>query len=585
MKTFRRLLYLGWLPLLGLTLSACAGTAERVWLNAPGWNRARLVASTQVVDPVSMALDDEGGIYLFLIGGEREAAYPRVMALNRRAEVIWDRSYEAALKWPDQSQILWDGQALQLFWLSNEGLYNAQLQAATGDLSGPPVLLSGENRVASYAVAEDPGGSMSIWYAGPQDSPGLYTLPPGDPTGDATLVDSIGMGPNIRYDDAGTLHASWMHYPPEEDHPKFYYAAYEDGLYVPGQETKVLEPFVGTARVYGPLLGLDGQQVYLLWTVMPRIGPRAGMATTHYLHLPPGQPASASPDRQLSIPYTYHLPYQAALPGGLEAGPRVPLPYRGTDYISAVAIDRALAPELVIAFHTKLEYLRRKEQGQVSTVFFQGGAPVAYQQISFSPGSSDYPAILSDKAGHLYATWLEGAVSSGYNVYFASTAPDIRDALSRLTLNDIGQLGPEMLFGLLGGVMLAPLALIWVVAPLVILGLTSLIRRTDDRFTSLGVILSLALALVAYWASKLAFMPGIEDYVPFSAWLPFIPPSLNLTLRLGVPLLVAVLALGIAWRSTYGRDRPSILFFLLMYVMIDGVFTLAVYGPIFYAAF
>jgi hypothetical protein len=133
--------------------------------------------------------------------------------------------------------------------------------------------------------------------------------------------------------------------------------------------------------------------------------------------------------------------------------------------------------------------------------------------------------------------------------------------------------------------MLVPLALAWVVAPLVVLGITSVIRRREESFTSPGVIISLTLAIVAYWVSKLALMPTIQDYVPFSAWVPFMPSALGLPLQVGVPVLISGLALAVAWRYTYGHERPSPFFFLLIFVAVDGILTMAVYGVTFYSAF
>jgi hypothetical protein len=579
-------MHLIWLPLLALVLSACSGPAERIWLSAPGWNRAGLVANTPLVDPVTMALDDAGNIHLFLFGEDGDALRPRVITVNREAEVVSDRAYEVTLKRPDQSRIVWDGGTLQLFWLSDQRLYTARLEPGTRDM-GPPLLLSADAKVASYDVAQGANGAMAIWYAGSQEDPGLYALPAGDPGGEATLVDPLGIAPNLGYDDDGMLHATWARYPPGENHPQFFYGAYPDGRYAPGAETVVLEPRVGTTRVYGPWLGLDKQDVYLLWTIIPRIGPRSGMAATYYVRFPPGRPAAASPVGQLSIPYEYHLDYQPFPDGSLQTGPRVALgsaaPYNNT-YISELVLDPAQAPELAIAFHTRLAYLRRKEQGQVSVVFFQDGAPVGYQQITFTPANSGFPAVLSDEAGQLYITWLESGAESGYNVYFSSTAPDIRKALSGLTWDDVGRLGPELLFGLLGGAVLVPLAMAWIIAPLVVIGVTSVIRRRDESFTNTGVLVSLALAMGAYWVSKLLLMPTIPDYVPFSAWLPFIPPVLKLPLQVGVPLLIAGLALALAWRYTYGRDRPSPFFFLLIYMAVDSVLTMSVYGVTFYGA-
>ena len=105
MTLFRRLNFLFWLPLLALALSACSGPAERVWLSAPGWNRASLVANTPLVDPASMALDDQGNIYFLLFGRDEGDYSLRVITLNREAEVVSDRTYEMALKRPDQSRI------------------------------------------------------------------------------------------------------------------------------------------------------------------------------------------------------------------------------------------------------------------------------------------------------------------------------------------------------------------------------------------------------------------------------------------------------------------------------------------------
>ena len=80
-----------WFLFLVLALSACSGPAERIWLKAPGWNRARLVANTALVDPVSMALDNTGNIYLLLFEEFQETHNPRVITLNRQAEVVSDR--------------------------------------------------------------------------------------------------------------------------------------------------------------------------------------------------------------------------------------------------------------------------------------------------------------------------------------------------------------------------------------------------------------------------------------------------------------------------------------------------------------
>jgi hypothetical protein len=583
--SFSRLSKLAWLLLLALALPACSGQAERVWIDAPGWSRAQAVAVTRVVDPVSMALDDAGNIYLFLIQGESESAGLRVLALDRAVRVTWGRTYDLAIERPDKTRIIWDGRALQLFWISLGGLYTATLDAGTGDMVSQPELLSGGHQVASYDLAVGSRGEMSLWYAGTEDSPGMYAL------GDTPApMDPLGIRPDLQYDEAGALHAAWARYPAGQESPEFLYAAYPAGDVVPGREQVVFQPrHAGTARVAGPWMGMDRQYAYVLWTITPRLGPQAGAAATSYVYFPAGRPAEASSIRQLLVPYAYRLDYQFPPPaGGLKTGSRVRLDresYPMTSYTSAVYLNPAPAPEVALSFRTQLPYLRRQEQGQVGAVFLSGGTPAGYQLLSFTPASSDFPSLLSDEQNQLYLTWLESGAESGYMVYFASTAPDIRKALGGLTGDDVAWLLGDTLFGLLAGAVLVPLAIIWVLASMVVLALTSPLRRTDDSLMHPGVLISLALAVAVYWVSKFAFMPGMSDYVPFSAWLPFLPSGIYLPLRVSVPLLIGAVALWVAWRYTYGRDRPGGFFFLGIYAAVDGLLTMAIYGTVFYAAF
>ncbi|UCC63653.1 MAG: hypothetical protein JSV36_00915, partial [Anaerolineae bacterium] len=220
----RILIWLLFLLLLSLAIFASRGPVEHLWLNAPGWSRARLVGHTQLDYPVPIALDDRGDIYLFLIQADGEALRPQVVALDRKTEAVWQRTLEAALTEPETPQILWDGKELHLFWLSDQGLYNARLDRS-GYVTGSPTLISGDTEVGTYDVARSANGPVTVWSAGSRREPGLYALPPGDPTGEAMLVEATGVQPVLRYDGSGTLHAIWVAYPPPgQGDPCLYYA-------------------------------------------------------------------------------------------------------------------------------------------------------------------------------------------------------------------------------------------------------------------------------------------------------------------------------------------------------------------------
>ncbi len=590
MTTFRRFFrFLGPLLLLTVVLTACADQPERFWLKSPGWSRAQLMDNTRVGDTVPITLDDAGRIYLFVISASNDVSQLRVVALDRQVDIAWDRTYEEIeLTRPAKPHILWDGEVLQLFWLSGQGLYNTQVDV-TGRLLAPPNLLSGETMVSHYNVARNASGTIAAWYAGTRDVPGVYALPPGNLTGEATLVDAAGVRPDLQYDDAGTLHVTWAHHPPGSGDKPFFYAAYPDGYYRPGQERVIATPrAVGTTALEGPQLGLDGQYAYVFWTLIFYSGLEAGTARAEYVYFPKGQPSSASSAHQWGVPYSYDLPYQAFREGDLKAGARVPMgsEFRGgATYITDLTTNHASEQELVITFHARLAYLMRKQQSQVGAGFFQDGVLTGYQLLSFTPSRSTYPAIFSDEAGQLYLTWLEKGALPGWVVYFASTAPDIREALDNVTSDDVGRLSAETLFGILTGIVLIPFAVVWIAPSLIVLALTGRLRGAEERLTGSGTIVSLALALITLWGIKMTIFPGMFEYVPLSAWLPIIPSWLKPLLQLGVPLLIAGLAFLAARYYTGRKEVYSVFLFMIIYTVVDAILTMAVYGVLVYAAF
>jgi len=132
---------------------------------------------------------------------------------------------------------------------------------------------------------------------------------------------------------------------------------------------------------------------------------------------------------------------------------------------------------------------------------------------------------------------------------------------------------------------LIPFVLVWLIAPVILIGLSSLIREENERLNSRGTLISLGLALLALWAGKFISLPQMQDYVPFSAWLPIIPSWMDLLLQVGVPLFFAGLGLLLAWQFTYRRQYASLFFFVVIYALVDGLLTMAVYGVLVYGAF
>lgn len=587
--SWRYLPILFWFLLLNVALSGCVGQAERLWLKSPGWSRAQFVDNTRIGDPVPVAIDKDGHIYIFSLSALNDSSQIRIIALDQRAEILWDGIYEEIdLKRPGKPKILWDGEYLQLFWLSDEKLYNTQIDTS-GRLLSPAMLISGETLVGHYDVAYNPIASTAVWYSGTLEEPGLYSLLLNGLTGKPTLVDADGVLPDLQFDAAGTLHAVWAHFPPGPGEKPFYYAAYPEGDFQTGNEAVIVAPrLFGTMVLEGPELGLDRQNAYIFWSSIYFSGLRSGTAETRYVYFTKGQSTTVSPAQLLNVPFEYDLEYQAIQNSPLKAGSRVPMGpgfYGGGFYIIQVAANPSSDQELVIVFHARIAYLMHKVKSQISAVFFQDGVPNGYQQLSFSPTSSSTPAIFSDNESQLYLTWLEKGELPGWIVYFASTAPDMEENLRSLTWDDLARLSAETVFGLATGALLIPIGLAWVVPSLIALALTTRIIRVKENVASLGSSVSFAIAFLVLWGIKIGVLPGILDYVPFSAWIPSISSWMYAPLRLGVPVLIGVFSLLAAWYYANRRENQSIFVFMIMYAIVDGILSMAIYGVFIFASF
>jgi hypothetical protein len=590
MTDLRRFFRVLSLPIfLALILTACSKQPERLWLKSPGWSRAQLIGNTRVGDPVPIAIDSDGNVYIFFVSAENSASHLRVAAFDKQMEVLWDRTYdEIDLTTPSMPRIQWHQNALQLFWIDADRLYSAKI-ANTGELVTAPMLLSGNELVEHYDVAGNSFNQIAVWYAGSRNEPGLFSLPLGDLTGDPILVDDNGIHPELQFDHSGTLHVIWARYPPGAGDKPFLYAAYPEGYFSPGHESIVVTPrIVGTSILEGPKIGLGSQHAYIFWSMIFLSGEEAGTAETYYVTFPAGQPRFASSGFILGVPYSYELPHQKFPESPLKAGPRIPIGpglSGRTYYVTQVEINPTIEDELVITMQPWMGYIMRKTKPQVTAAFFQDGEPVGYQILSFTPSNSTFPAIFSDGEDQLYSTWLEKGELPGWAIYLSSTAPNIKDVLDELTSDDIGRLSADVAFGFLTGALLIPIGLAWILPSMLILALSTRVLNARENLTSIRSIISTFLALIVLWVVKLGILPGMRTYVPFSAWIPILPDWSSMPLRIGIPLLIAIFSLLVAWYILQRRKESSIFTLVLIYGVVDSVLTLGVYGVLVFAGF
>ena len=588
MKRWSLILVLG---ILSLLVTACSGPDEHIWLKSPGWSRAVFLGGTAFSELVPVVIDETNNMFFVLVEKEEdlESSHFRVLAFNQNVDALWERSLtDISLMRPSSVQIMLVDGGLQLFWIDQEQLYMLELDSEGHEL-GAPVLLSGDDEVDSFSVVADPDGNPVLWYAGPRDNPGVYSLTAFDGSSLPVGIDPDGIRVQLHYDQSSNLHASWLHYPIGYGISEILYAVYPPGIaWQPGQYDVVYTLSVSpTSSLKGPTLGVDDEGTYLFWTVVVRSGVQAGTVQTEYVYFSNAQPSTITGPRSIAMPSNYALSHEFLPNTLLDAGERVSLNDANvsmTTELQEITTNATAAGELAIAFRTPTQHLWRKERNQVNVAYFRNGSPSSYQPLSFTPTFSTLPYLVSSEDGHLYITWLEKQESDWNTVYFASTAPSVKDALSQSTGRENLRIVAQVSFGMLVGILLAPIgAALWAMAPLAILLITSPLRKLGStRVQTVFTVISVTIAIAAYWLSKLATLPGMLDYVPFSAWIPEISVTLGIILRWLVPLLSSGIALVVAWYYTFRRSNQSTLYFLLIYIGIDALLTVAIYAVLIY---
>ena len=586
-KTNRSIL-IGIIILSIVFLTACSGADEHIWLKSSGWSRAFLLGNTTLNAPISMALDEDEQIY-FLLLEENESRTQKtfnIVALDPSGVALWTHPLtEIRFHRPSSPRIVWEHGGLRLFWVDDGSLYTIALDSQGNSLDDEATRLSADIEVEDYAIAEDDLGTHHVWFAGPRENSGVYSLSTSEREGEITQIAPEGIRPQIQYAQDGILHAIWVEYPLGYGKTKIIYAK------SPAFNPQVVQEFsVGpSSGLDGPVMGIDKNKTYIFWTIIIRSGLEAGTIRTNYLHFPLGQADFASEPILLAMPSTYRLEFEHLSNSSLDVGERVSLqsgdlPKSGK--IQEIVANPTQADELAIIYRSPTQYLWRKVKEQVNMVYFYEGEPTSYQPLSFTTTLSTAPNVLNSPDRHLYAVWLEKIEDEFYSVYFASTSPEIIRTMNRTTGRELGRVAMQVSFGVLVGILMAPIAAgILVVLPLGVLFLFSPLRKIgSNRTQDIMSIISLIFAITVFWMGKITMIPDMMSYVPFSAWLPEIPTLLANILRWAVPISIGLIAIFMAWFYTYRQSNQSTLYFLLIYAGVDSLFTAAIYAVLIYGA-
>lgn len=574
------------------------------------WSPALRVGNASQHEPVAIVVEEDGSaVHLVWPEAGRSGLAMHYLQLRDSRQPAVDQLMELGLFFP-KSYSLFQGKEdmLHIFFLAAEGaqdnprLYHAILDKA-GRLIGQPVPISPlTHHVKHYALSPDgAGGFLAVWEAGGTPA-GIYLQSLDDrgaPVGDSCRLAADGKEPALAIEPKAGVHLAWISEPRPQER-LLYYSWMEYPFAGTPQAVELTRVYGGTGAIFtAPRLGFDDGHVYVYWSVEYRAGMEQGSASTFFVAFPKGQPAAQQP-RTLSLPDTEALPYAAMRAqlgqwretgkierGGMpaeEAFPDisivVPLsPEQGGSQFVAYPAPVALPAELQLVFCSVMTEYRLKDELQPGVVILADGEVLGYQQVARTGNLSWNPSPARDGAGHLYLTWPDTRGQGQYDVYIATTAPTLKEAIRRPSREDI--LLGALVFGwgmLAGLTTFLPFLLVILVFPLALV-VGYHIFGSQENLTERGPRIVLLVAGLLYYAGKLLIFSALLSFPPFRELL---PESIRWMLDFGLPALILALAL-LALRQYIRRAQPPRLFAgFFVFALTDALLTMMLYGPGFY---
>ncbi len=572
--------------LMVLFLMGCETQKGRI--PSPDWSRG-LPLGSSVRGTIGMVVDEDGGrVHLSwpdISGGEQMIRY---VQLNDEAEPLVDMHLPLSVGANRTPRLaLTDGENVHFLWAfrgDGSPLWTLNYTQLTpnGRFLHTPILLSDpEMRVGSYQLAPDnEGGLFVAWEAG-DDIYLSHITAEGETAVSPFMIVENGDSPALRVDNQGRLHLVWR----EADLVMYAQLNGDDLQRTNGEMFADVD--LGTGAVMnGPVIGLSDEWGYVLWSVANRTGLEAGASRVEYIAFPIGATdvsmAAKNQSTRLGLTPVEELPYEP-YQGDYQMtvlAPSSPIAY-SSDFAYQPTLDQGQADEVVVAMAMN-QQLRQQSVTQIATAVFKDGAFVGFTMAGKTEAFSQEPAIVSDSAGQLYTAWREGG--HGQMLFYATTAPDARDAINGIDSGDVGNIvftgGIEAAVGM----MLVPLAFIWVLPGLLLLGIWHM-RRDDDTMNDPPTLVLLILSFISYQVVKVLFWPFMTVYVPFSAWMD-VPTTLDVSLQIGVPIVIFGIGLLTAvWMRRQNRPYMSGLLFFFITVSVDALLTLGIYGVNFLGVF
>lgn len=565
----RKLARYGILFVILLILGGCDATSDRSAKPSSDWSRGLRLGVASMNQPVALQIDGEGHAHLVWYTTTEEISKLHYAQLGDQGKVVVDRDLDIPLSDPHRPQLLLDKRGnMHLALLAREGgvksLFHFLLDYNGEALSQPTRLSLPGKEVEHYQICLGQEGRVEVFWS---DKEGIYHLgldERGDVISSPTLIVSQGINPSAQVDHSGTIHLAWVKESLSQAQT-LHYATFQVPELI--RETELARlGMMPEAALYGPVLGLDMDNIYIFWAIEQRSGLQVGTAQSHYVSFPLGQPSRLTPTRINIV---------------------------NSDFVTMPSVAGGQRNEVAAAFNVHVssgfkayfEQSKMVEMGSVGVGFrpqmqlamavFTEGKMKSYQLAAETGSASLRPNLVADPASNLHLTWLDTAGFGRYDVYYASTSPQAKAWLDRTSPQDVLLKVADLALGMLSGIALLPFVVLWTFLPLLFLVLFYVFAGAEELEMK-RVKVALGIAITLYTVAKLASLPSSLLHFPF---LDQVSPQLSSALVSGMPLIILALALAAIYAYTRRSERATLFPAFLVFALTDASLSLLIYAP------
>ncbi len=562
------------LAALGLAAPGCGLSADHTQRASDQWSNGKLIGTAILNNPVALELGEDGSVFLVWVGPEHALTFVR---LNESAETVVQRTLALRSELAQKPQLAMDGEGrLHLIWLDkweqNTQVFYAHLSADGEVIQEAVALTPAERRATHAAIVLDPmARTIEIFWSDSSPSrPGCYHTAldwSGKVIRPPELLIADGLFPVAQVDELGYIHLAWR--VDAGDTPQFRYAVYDPERRALGPDVAAGRPSMqmgmlggptAGARFDGPWLGLDGSSVYVAWVLQMR--ERETRDLTFYVAFP----APELPRRGAADVFGYTAPQVTEKAVRVEAGD--PAMTGHPQFLNGQPAQQ------VLACFTQVSGPGNGEMLQIAAVEPLPSQIGGQQIVNRSRGASLRPNPAVDSQGQRHLAWIDTAGFGSYNVVYASTSPQAKETLNRITAYDVVNRVLHTVMSVITSLFFIPLALTWMLVPVVWLVAFTSATHTVEVSDPQGIV-GLGVAVLLQLAVKLVLFGDLLSRFPSTS---LVAPALNLLIgRWLFPALLAAVSGGLVWVWLRRSGGRSVFAAYFMYAAIDSFLTLVVY--------